>query len=211
MFFFMEIRESMIEGVEAMDIQQVFRDIYSSEPKFFTFCPFCGEKLTMSNKLGVNRPKCLHCDFIQYVNPTPAIVVIIEKDKHILLGKRKGTSKYKPGYWSLPGGMIEYGESFLDAAHREVKEETGLTIELNSIVNVASNFFTKHTQTLGVAVSARIISGTPVPGDDVEELHWHNLAEELPNMAFEVDVFTIRKYSKSREDELSIDPRFKLK
>jgi len=194
-----------------MDIQQIFTDIYSSEPKFFTFCPFCGEKITINEEMGVKRAKCFQCGFIQYVNPSPAVVVIIEKDGQILLGKRKSTSHYKPGYWSLPGGKIEFGESYLDAAHREVKEETGLTIELNSIVNVASNFFTKQIQTIGIAVSARIISGTPVAGDDVEELQWHILGEELPNMAFEVDVFTIKKYSFSREDELSIDPRYKLK
>lgn len=162
-------------------------------------------------EIGSKKTKCIKCGYIQYVNPSPAVVVIIKKNGHILLGKRKSTSQYKPGYWALPGGMIEFGESFLEAAHREVKEETGLTIELISIVNLASNFFTKHIQTLGVAVSARIISGTPVSGDDVEELQWHNLAEELPNMAFEVDVFTIKKYLKSREDEISIDPRYKLK
>lgn len=192
-----------------MDNQQVFTDIYSNEPKFFTFCPYCGEYLTMSEKLGVKRPKCSPCGFIQYVNPTPAVVVVIEKDGHILLGRRKSTSQYKPSHWSLPGGFIEFGESYLEAAHREVQEETGLTIELNSIVNVASNFFTKRIQTLGVAVSAHILSGTPVPGDDVVELQWHNLAEKLPNMAFEVDIFTLKKYSMSREDELSIDPRYK--
>ncbi len=53
--------------------------------------------------------------------------VFLIKDNKILLGKRIGKIGY--GTWCLPGGHVEYGESLIDAARREVKEETGITLE----------------------------------------------------------------------------------
>lgn len=58
--------------------------------------------------------------------------VIIEKDGQILLGKR--INCYGEGTWGLPGGHLEYGENLIDAAVRELKEETGVDAEPSDLV-----------------------------------------------------------------------------
>lgn len=63
--------------------------------------------------------------------------VIICKDSSIVLIKRK-KDPYKDS-WALPGGFVEYGETVESAILREVKEETGLEIDLCRIVGVYSD------------------------------------------------------------------------
>lgn len=57
-----------------------------------------------------------------------AVAIVEFADRRILLIKRR-TVPFK-GYWALPGGRVETGESVEEAVVREVKEETGLSIEI---------------------------------------------------------------------------------
>jgi 8-oxo-dGTP diphosphatase len=54
-----------------------------------------------------------------------------------LLIKRKN-NPYK-GFWALPGGFIEYGETVEHAAIREAREETGISVDINGLVGVYSD------------------------------------------------------------------------
>lgn len=63
-----------------------------------------------------------------------AVHMIILKNNKILLQKRKG-SKLWPGYYALPAGHIDEGETQFDALIREAKEELGIEIDLNNIIN----------------------------------------------------------------------------
>ncbi|MGB9936423.1 MAG: NUDIX domain-containing protein [Methanobacterium sp.] len=73
-----------------------------------------------------------------YKNPSLTVdAVIIYENKFIVLIKRK-KDPYA-GLWALPGGFVEYGETVENATIREVKEETGLEIELKGIVGVYSD------------------------------------------------------------------------
>ena len=63
-----------------------------------------------------------------------AVYMIISNDNKILLQKRKGT-KLWPGYYSLPAGHIDEGENQYDALVREAKEELGININPQKIIN----------------------------------------------------------------------------
>lgn len=70
--------------------------------------------------------------------PTLTVDAIIKiNDDKIVLVKRKNPP-YK-GWWALPGGIVEYGETVEEAVKREVKEETGLEVEIERLVNVYSD------------------------------------------------------------------------
>ncbi len=63
-----------------------------------------------------------------------ASAVILDTDGRVLLQQRTDN-----GRWGLPGGAIEFGESILEALHREVLEETGLTVAVERLVGVYSH------------------------------------------------------------------------
>ncbi len=68
------------------------------------------------------------------IRPIAAVSVLIKSGSKILLIKRR----FDPGSgkWSIPGGLIELGETVREAALREVYEETGLTVNLDKLLNV---------------------------------------------------------------------------
>lgn len=63
--------------------------------------------------------------------------VFLIKDNAVLLGKRKNC--YGEGTWGLPGGHLEYGESILECAKRELKEELGIEGLKLSLISIIDN------------------------------------------------------------------------
>lgn len=68
-----------------------------------------------------------------------SVACIVNENGEILLQKRSD----KDDIWGLPGGAVEIGESIEDAVIREVKEETGLNVEVEHFIGVYSKYF--HT------------------------------------------------------------------
>ena len=57
-----------------------------------------------------------------------AVVFVVDPSGRILMQHRSADAAVSPDQWSMPGGRIEEGETPIDAARREVLEETGLTV-----------------------------------------------------------------------------------
>lgn len=161
--------------------------------QLYRFCPLCGHTLQLCQKDGKTRPVCQQCGFVHYLNPAPAVGVILEQKSGILLVQRK----YEPkaGQWSLPAGFVEYDESPIDTAIREVKEETGLDITVTSLLEVYGACDDPRTHVLLVVYIGNIIGGKLTPGDDAMKAEFFPL-EDLPkNMAFSSHRAALQKYA----------------
>ncbi len=83
--------------------------------------------------------------------PVVGVAVIVAKSGRVLVGKRK--SSHGTGTWQFPGGHLEFGESIDACAHREVSEETGITItnlRMGPFTNDIFEMEAKHYVTLFV-------------------------------------------------------------
>lgn len=105
----------------------------------YRFCPSCGGALeARSLKAGdPDRPVCTACGCIVYVDPKVAVGTIIrDHDERIVLVRRA----IQPGYglWVFPGGYVDRGEAVVDAAVREAREEAGLDVRIDALLNIYS-------------------------------------------------------------------------
>lgn len=92
------------------------------------FCPLCGGVVRQQVPVDDNRLRevCSACAAVHYQNPRMVVGVIAVWQERILLCRRAIEPRY--GYWTLPAGYLENGESTLDGALREAREEAGADI-----------------------------------------------------------------------------------
>ena len=108
--------------------------------------------------------------------PVPAVGVVCLRGDSVLL-IRRGTPP-RQGEWSLPGGRIEPGERAVEAALRELREETGVEAEITGLIDVVDGLFPeagRHYVLIDYA--ARWVSGEPVAGDDALDARFVALDE----------------------------------
>jgi 8-oxo-dGTP diphosphatase len=125
-------------------------------------CPSCGTPLQL------------------YRNPAPTVDIIIETEGGIVLIERKNP----PHGWALPGGFVDYGESFENAARREALEETGLSVALQRQLHTYSDPKRDARQHTASTVFIAMANGQPVAADDAQRAAIFT-QETLPELAFD--------------------------
>ena len=99
--------------------------------------------------------------------------VVIHRNRALLI--RRGSEPLK-GEWSIPGGLIEVGESLSGAVRRELKEETGLDIEPLEIIEVFDRIFRRGRRVryhfVIVDYVCRLKGGRLRPASDVIAARW---------------------------------------
>ncbi|MBY0567879.1 MAG: NUDIX hydrolase [Hyphomonadaceae bacterium] len=115
--------------------------------------------------------------------PIAAVGVVCLRGDEVLLIKR-GTPPLEDS-WSLPGGRIEWGERAVDAALRELKEETGCTAKIIGLIDVVDAVLSRRGESgespwghyVLIDYAARWIGGEPIAGDDAREARFFAPAE----------------------------------
>lgn len=193
-----------------MDARQVFgapHEGFERKTKA-SFCPRCGAPCIEREASGVLRSACSKCSYIHYVNPIPAVSVLVtDADDRLLLGKRIETGSFG-GRWCLPCGVVEYHEDFLTAGVREVLEETGVQCRIRGLISAVSNFFDNHTHSMVIVLVADAIGGEATPSDEMSDVGWFGRDDELPPLAFESDLHIMRRYWETNLEGAPVDLRF---
>jgi ADP-ribose pyrophosphatase YjhB (NUDIX family) len=110
---------------------------------------------------------------VQPSHPQLAVSAAIFRDGKILL-VRRARSPAK-GFYSLPGGRVEFGETLHAALHREVDEETALKIEITGLAGwreVVPGTGGGGGHYLIMSFAARWIAGEPVLNDELDDFRW---------------------------------------
>jgi ADP-ribose pyrophosphatase YjhB (NUDIX family) len=132
-------------------------------PPEYRFCPVCAGSLeTRQLKAGdPERLVCRACGFVYYLDPKIAVGTIIRTDDDRIVLVRRAI---EPGYglWVFPGGYVDRGEEVTAAARREAREESGLDIQLDGLINL----YSYAGSTPVIVVYAATILGGELCGDD---------------------------------------------
>ena len=97
------------------------------------FCSICGAEVIILIPEYDDRERyvCRSCDTIHYQNPKLIVGCIPAWDDQILLCKR--SIEPRSGYWTLPAGFMELGETLTEAARRETLEEAHARVEIRHL------------------------------------------------------------------------------
>lgn len=126
--------------------------------------------------------------------PLMGIGAVVVREGKVLL-VRRGNEPLK-GHWSLPGGMLELGESLMEGVTREVREETGLAIEPLELVELLDRIHRDGERVRYHYVIAdylcRVQGGELRAGSDADEVRWVERTEWNSDSALVIDPVTAR-------------------
>ena len=148
------------------------------------FCIECAAPLRATVLHGEPTWECAECGRRHVRRPTVGVAVVVVEHGRLLLVRRGYGAK--AGLWCIPCGHVGWDEDIRHAAVREVREETGLEVEVLEVLAVHSNFWRPERQTVGIWFAGRRISGELKAGDDAVDVGLFPL-DAVPDLAFPTD------------------------
>jgi 8-oxo-dGTP diphosphatase len=120
---------------------------------------------------------------VTVVRPEVCVGAVVCRDEHILLIQRANPPQ--AGRWSLPGGRVESGETLVEAVVREVREETGLAIEVERFLEAVERISdTYHFVILDYLARPVDLAAAPLAATDAADARWvHRSALESMDLA----------------------------
>ena len=136
------------------------------------FCGVCGHGTEETD--GGKAFRCSACGHMMFPKVSPAIIVQVSWGNQLLLGR---STRHPPGFYSVLAGFVDPGESLEEAVHREIKEESGISVKNVSYFGSQPWPF---PDSLMVGFTAEYAEGDIQTDDDeMEDVQWF-LADALP-------------------------------
>ena len=160
------------------------------------FCSNCGSPVVKRVPPGdtLARWVCDRCGEIHYQNPRLVVGSIPEYEGKLLLCRRAIEPRY--GYWTLPAGFMENGETAAQAALRETQEEAGARVELGAPFSMVS---VPHVNQVHLFYRARLLSPEFKPGEETLEVAlWDEARVPWKEIAFRTVGLTLKRYYADR-------------
>ena len=159
----------------------------------YRYCPTCAGVLE-ARLLKAGDPErlvCTKCGQVLYLDPKVAVGTIIRTaDERLVLVRRA----IEPGYglWVFPGGYVDRGEEVTGAAVREAREEAGLDVALEGLVNIYSY---AARSLIVIVYAARVLGGQLCTDEECLEARLFTPAE-IPwdQLAFHSTTQALREY-----------------
>ncbi|MDN7961925.1 NUDIX hydrolase [Burkholderia multivorans] len=131
------------------------------------FCSVCGHEVIARIPQGDNRERfvCDHCGTIHYQNPRNVVGTVPVWGEQVLLCRRAIEPRY--GFWTLPAGFMEMGETTAEAAARETLEEAGARVEVQ---NLFTRLNVPHVHQVHLFYLARLVDPEFEAGEESLEV-----------------------------------------
>ncbi len=144
------------------------------------FCSNCGSRAQKRNDMLAIQ--CARCGFTMFPRISPAIIVLVERGKKVLLAR---ASRFKEDLYSVIAGFVEPGETLEQTVAREIKEETG--IDVKDIRYFGSQPW-PFPDSLMIAFTTRYAGGEiAVDNEEIIEAKWF-AADKLPNIPGKISI-----------------------
>jgi ADP-ribose pyrophosphatase YjhB (NUDIX family) len=160
------------------------------------FCSHCGSPVAVKVPPGDHLPRhvCGSCGIVHYANPKLVVGCVPEFEDRILLCKRGIEPRL--GFWTIPAGFMENGETLQQAAARESREEALLHVEIGSLLSVVH---VTHAHQVHVFFRAKMLSAHFGPTPESLEVKLVGI-DDIPwdDLAFPSTEYTLRRYLEDR-------------
>jgi ADP-ribose pyrophosphatase YjhB (NUDIX family) len=155
------------------------------------FCSICGHPVAKKTPDGDNRERwvCDSCNTTHYQNPNIVVGCVPEYQGSILLCRRAIEPRY--GYWTVPAGFMELGETLAEGAARETLEEACATVEIGHLF---ASVDVVDAGQVHVFFSGNLVGGFGVGEETLETALF--TPDEIPwgDLAFRSGRFALEKY-----------------